>query len=130
MTIHSCNGNFPTKGGFALAIAPTPQPPYYAVIFTSLRSDQDAEAYAQMAERMVQLAKQQPGFLGVESVRDAEGFGITVSYWDSPESIRRWKAHAAHKIAQEKGKNGWYEQFFTRVCLVERDYRWERNPDG
>ncbi|MDN4592823.1 antibiotic biosynthesis monooxygenase family protein [Polycladomyces subterraneus] len=112
-----------------MANAQTPQPPYYAVIFTSLRSDQDAEAYAQMAERMVELAKQQPGFLGVESVRDAEGFGITVSYWDSPESIRRWKAHTEHQIAQEKGKTGWYEQFFTRVCLIEQEYGWKRNQE-
>jgi heme-degrading monooxygenase HmoA len=113
-----------------MSIAQTPQPPYYAVIFTSLRSDQDAEAYAQMAERMVELARRHPGFLGVESVRNANGFGITVSYWESPESIRRWKAHAAHQIAQEKGKSVWYEQFFTRVCLVERDYGWERRPKG
>jgi heme-degrading monooxygenase HmoA len=117
------------KGTICLLIAQTPSPPYYAVIFTSVRSDNDAKAYAQMAERMVELAQEQPGFLGVESVRDAEGFGITVSYWDSPESIRRWKEHAEHKIAQDKGKSEWYERFFTRVCLVERDYGFERNPN-
>lgn len=105
-----------------LRISPTPKPPYYAVIFTSLRSDKETEAYGKMAEQMVKLAQEQPGFLGVESARDAVGFGITVSYWDSQESIRRWKEESRHKVAQEKGRSDWYEQFFARVCVVERDY--------
>ena len=71
-----------------------------------------------MADKMVELASQQKGFLGVESARD-EGLGITVSYWDSLEAIRDWKEHAIHKIAQEKGKTEWYQNFSLRVCKVE-----------
>ncbi|MCL6585797.1 MAG: antibiotic biosynthesis monooxygenase [Anoxybacillus sp.] len=94
--------------------------PYYAVIFSSERTDGD-NGYAEMAQRMVELAKQQPGFLGVESARDTSGFGITVSYWDSLEAIQQWKAHAIHKIAQERGKKEWYRRFALRVCKVERE---------
>lgn len=72
-------------------IAPTPGPPYYAVIFTSQRTGSDDVSYGEMAARMVELAAQQPGFLGVESVRDADGVGITVSYWESLDAIRNWK---------------------------------------
>jgi heme-degrading monooxygenase HmoA len=81
--------------------AATPQPPYYAAIFTSLRTQTD-QGYGEMAERMVELAGQQAGYLGAESTRDAEGFGITVSYWESEEAIRQWKHNAEHQIAQEK----------------------------
>lgn len=101
-------------------IAKTPPPPYYAVIFTSLRTDAEHEAYSAMAEHMVELAAQQPGFLGMESVRD--GLGITVSYWDSPEAIRNWKANTEHRIAQQYGRDKWYKNFKTRICKVERDY--------
>lgn len=94
--------------------------PYYAVIFSSERTDGD-NGYAEMAQQMVELAKQQPGFLGVESARDASGFGITVSYWDSLEAIQQWKAHAAHKVAQERGRKEWYCRFSLRVCQVERE---------
>lgn len=94
--------------------------PYYAVIFSSERTDGD-NGYAEMAQRMVERAKQQPGFLGVESARDTSGFGITVSYWDSLEAIQQWKAHAIHKIAQERGKKEWYRRFALRVCKVERE---------
>jgi heme-degrading monooxygenase HmoA len=100
-------------------IASTPEPPYYAVIFTSLRTAVE-EGYAQTAERMLQLAGEQPGFLGVESAR--EEVGITVSYWESPEAIRAWKAHAEHVLAREKGRRDWYRAYKTRVCKVERDY--------
>lgn len=99
--------------------AQTPQPPYYAVIFTSLRTDGD-NGYAEMGDKMVKLASEQPGFLGVESVRDDSGFGITVSYWESEEAIRNWKANAEHRFAQAKGKAEWYEHFMTRVAKVER----------
>jgi len=75
-----------------------------------------------MAERMVELAAQQPGFLGVESVRDAGGLGITVSYWESEEAIARWKANAEHQIAQDAGKKTWYGEYRIRVARVERDY--------
>lgn len=101
--------------------ATTPQPPYYAVIFTSLRTDAD-DGYARVAERMVELAAGQPGFLGVESVRDAEGFGITVSYWSSTKAIAHWKAHAEHVAAQEMGRRTWYAHYELRVARVERAY--------
>jgi len=101
--------------------ARTPKPPYYAVIFTSLRTAGE-NGYGKTADRMVELAGQQPGFLGVESVRDADGFGITVSYWASAEAISRWKAHAEHLIAQETGKRLWYEHYELRVAKVERAY--------
>ncbi|HYO77376.1 MAG TPA: antibiotic biosynthesis monooxygenase, partial [Thermoanaerobaculia bacterium] len=82
--------------------ARTPEPPYYAVIFTSTRTAVD-EGYGATAERMVELAQQQPGFLGVESARDANGLGITVSYWESAEAITNWKKHGEHKLAQGQG---------------------------
>jgi len=92
--------------------------PYYAVIFSSLRNKEDG--YQEMALEMLKLAEQQPGFLGVESVRGQDGFGITVSYWSSLEAIDRWKAHPSHVIAQELGKEKWYEEYGIRVCRVER----------
>jgi heme-degrading monooxygenase HmoA len=100
-------------------IADTPEPPYYAVIFSSQRND-NAEGYAETAARMVELAALQPGFLGVESVR--EDLGITVSYWTDLESIRNWKAQAEHREAQKMGMEKWYSTYKTRVALVERDY--------
>ena len=100
-------------------IATTPQPPYYAVIFTSFRTDGD-NGYGDMAKTMVELAAQQPGYLGVESAR--ENLGITVSYWSDLESIRNWKANAIHKQAQTLGHEEWYSSFKVRVSKVERDY--------
>lgn len=100
-------------------IAKTPAPPYYAVIFTSERTEED-NGYGEMAERMDELAKQQPGYLGVESAR--EGLGITVSYWESLEAIRNWKQNSEHLIAQQKGRSEWYTGYKTRICKVERDY--------
>jgi heme-degrading monooxygenase HmoA len=100
-------------------IAKTPNPPYYAVIFASQRTEGD-QGYGKMAEKMVELASQQDGFLGVESARDA-GLGITVSYWESLEAIKNWKDHSLHQVAQEKGKTVWYQNFSLRVCKVERD---------
>ncbi|MEI5908053.1 antibiotic biosynthesis monooxygenase [Bacillus spongiae] len=99
--------------------AKTPVPPYYAVIFSSQLTEDDG-GYGRMAEKMVELASQQPGFLGIESARDQE-FGITVSYWESEDSIKNWKAHSAHQVAQDKGKKEWYKTFALRVCKVERD---------
>lgn len=96
-----------------------PEPPYYAVIFSSRRTPGEA-GYGAMAERMVELAAQQPGFLGVESVRGADGFGITVSYWRSEEDIAAWRRHAEHRVAQEQGRAQWYEHFELRVARVER----------
>jgi heme-degrading monooxygenase HmoA len=103
------------------ALARTPTPPYYAVIFTSIRRDGDDEAYAETARHMVELAAAQPGFLGVESVRDAAGVGITVSYWTSLEAIRAWGRDATHRTAQAQGRAVWYEQFRLRICRVEED---------
>jgi len=102
-------------------IARTPTPPYYAVIFTSLRTEAE-RGYGQMAERMVELAAQQPGFLGVESARNEGGLGITVSYWESEEAIARWKENSEHQVAQEGGKKTWYSDYRLRVARVERDY--------
>jgi heme-degrading monooxygenase HmoA len=103
------------------SLAKTPKPPYYAVIFTSQRTEGD-RGYGHMAERMVELAAKQPGFLGVESVRGLDGFGVTVSYWSNEEAIAAWKAHMDHKPAQETGKSVWYADYQIRVAKVERDY--------
>lgn len=105
----------------ASAFANTPEPPYYAVIFSSRRTDGD-NGYGKMAERMVELAARQPGFIGVESVRGSDGFGITVSYWKSTESISAWKADVEHCAVQEMGKRAWYEHYEIRVAMVERAY--------
>ena len=102
-------------------VAMTPEPPYYAVIFTSLRTEGE-RGYGRMAERMAELAAQQPGFLGVESARNPGGLGITVSYWASEEAILAWKANAEHQIAQETGKKTWYADYSVRVAKVEREY--------
>ena len=100
-------------------ISSTPKPPYYAVIFTSLRTDGD-NGYSEVAERMLELAKQQKGFLGVESAR--EELGVTVSYWKDIESIKLWKSNGEHIRAQEKGHNIWYSSFKVRISKVEHDY--------
>lgn len=103
-------------------IAATPEPPYWAVIFTSLRTDID-EGYDAMAQAMVELAAKQPGFLGVESARD--GLGITVSYWADLDSIAAWKAVVKHQAAQKAGRERWYSAYKTRITRVERDYAFE-----
>ena len=100
-------------------ISQTPTPPYYAVIFTSIRTEGD-NGYAEMADRMVELARQQEGFLGVESARNE--VGITVSYWRDLESIRRWKENSEHSFAREKGRKEWYQSFKVRIAKVESDY--------
>jgi heme-degrading monooxygenase HmoA len=96
------------------------KPPYYAVIFTSIRREGD-EAYEETARHMLELAAEQPGFLGVESVRDASGVGITVSYWESLEAVRAWGRHLVHREAQARGRAEWYEQFRLRICRVEEE---------
>ena len=100
-------------------IANTPKPPYYAVIFSSHRTEDD-NGYGEMAERMAELAAQQPGYLGMESAR--EGLGITVSYWESLEAIRNWKQNAEHQEAQRLGHQQWYSSFRVRIAKVEREY--------
>jgi len=107
--------------------AATPHPPYYAVIFTSRRKDSDHEDYAAAADRMVELASAMPGFLGVESTRDADGFGITVSYWESEDAIRAWKQQAEHAATRERGRRLWYQHFEVRIARVERAYA-RRDP--
>ncbi len=94
--------------------------PYYAVIFTSIRTEGDDEGYAKMAQQMEALAKQQPGFLGFESAR--EELGVTISYWESLEHIKAWKRHTNHLVAQRKGREEWYQWYRTRICKVEREY--------
>lgn len=103
------------------AFAHPPEPPYYAVIFSSQRTD-GGSGYGHIAERMVELARQQPGFLGVESARGSDGFGITVSYWSSAAAIAAWKANVEHLAAQEMGKRDWYAHYELRVARVERAY--------
>jgi len=110
------------------AMSALPQPPYYAVIFTSQRTPVD-QGYGDMAERMVALAAEQPGHLGVESARGEDGLGITVSYWRSPEDIAAWRRNAEHKIARDTGRSDWYAHYTLRVAKVERAYAWTRE-DG
>lgn len=98
------------------------QPPYYAVIFTSTRTSV-YEGYAEMATKMVELAQQQEGFLGVESARN--DVGITVSYWRDLESIKKWKSNLDHIEAQLKGRSTWYEKYTVRIALVEREYSFD-----
>ena len=100
-------------------IAKTPKPPYYAVIFTSIRTEVDTQ-YAETAALMLEMAADIPGFLGAESARNA--VGITVSYWESLEAIKNWRIVAEHREAQRRGKTDWYSAYKTRICKVERDY--------
>jgi len=100
--------------------APLPAPPYYAVIFSSTRKDGDDAGYAEAATRMLELARLQPGFLGVESTRGGDGFGITVSYWESEAAIRAWREHAEHAQVRRHGRAHWYEHYELRVARVER----------
>jgi heme-degrading monooxygenase HmoA len=106
--------------------AQTPPPPYFAVIFTSRRTEGD-QGYAAVARRMLELALVQPGYLGAEAVRDAEGLGITVSYWKDEASLKAWKQEAEHLGAQRLGKECWYSHYELRVARVERAYS---GPEG
>ncbi|MFJ5765597.1 antibiotic biosynthesis monooxygenase family protein [Lysinibacillus sp. NPDC093210] len=98
---------------------------YYAVIFTSQRTNGDNAGYAKMADTIEALAKQQPGFLRVESTRNHEGQGITVSYWESLEAIRNWKDNAKHSVAQQLGKEKWYSHYHVEICQVMRAYSFQ-----
>jgi heme-degrading monooxygenase HmoA len=106
--------------------APRPEPPYYAVIFTSCRTDADGHAYGQAAERMARLASEQPGYIGIESVRGADGLGITVSYWRTAEDVAAWRRHLEHAAVREQGRAQWYSHYELRVAKVERAYGWDR----
>lgn len=108
-----------------MSFAALPQPPYYAVIFCSLRPQLDAGAsdgYDEMADQMAELATTMPGYLGRESARGSEGFGITVSYWQDEAAIANWKANMDHKAARDYGRTRWYEHYELRVAKVERAY--------
>ncbi len=94
--------------------------PYYAVIFSSIRTNDNQQGYMEMAQQMQDLAKKQPGYLGMESAR--EQIGITVSYWESLKAIADWKANTDHFFAQQKGIKDWYASYTVRICLVEREY--------
>jgi heme-degrading monooxygenase HmoA len=102
--------------------ATTPEPPYTAVIFTSIRTDDGAAEYAQTSAAMAALAVVQPGYLGLESARD--GLGITVSYWRTAHDARAWKAVAEHRLAQARGQGEWYRAYVVRIATVEREYVW------
>lgn len=101
------------------ALASTPQPPYYAVVFSSIKNE-PAEGYADMAIEMENMAREQDGFLGMESARNE--IGVTVSYWTSLKAIKNWKANTKHLQAQKEGREQWYTNYKVRICLVEHDY--------
>jgi heme-degrading monooxygenase HmoA len=96
------------------------------VIFSSVRTAQDEQGYGAAADRMMQLASDQPGYLGVDSVRDATGVGITVSYWSDEAAISAWRRHAEHTIVREQGRRSWYAEYELRVAKVERAYGFKR----
>lgn len=100
-------------------IAETPEPPYTAVIFTSLRTEGD-NGYAATAAEMERLAREQPGFLGIESARS--GLGVTVSYWRTDDDARAWKRVAEHVEAQRRGRGEWYSAYEVRIATVTRAY--------
>ncbi len=92
--------------------------PCYAVIFTSTQTVTQ-QGYTKMAARMQELAQQQPGFLGLESVRSPEGKGITISYWQDLPSIQNWKENSEHQTAQRLGKQEWYQDFTIEIARIE-----------
>ena len=103
----------------------TPDPPYYAVIFSTLMAG-DTAGYAETSEAMEALAAEQPGYMGIESARDGRE-GVTVSYWRDEEAIAAWKAHVDHTLARDEGRARWYERYELRVARVERAYSWSRS---
>lgn len=105
-----------------MSFANTPAPPYYCVTFTSQRANVIDDEYDRLSERMAELAARMPGYLGAESARYLEGFGITLSYWTDRQSIMAWKQNAEHLEAQRLGKQKFYEQYTTRITKVERHY--------
>ena len=94
------------------------------------RNTSDEEGYGSTAQRMVELAQEQPGFLGMESTRGGDGFGITVAYWENEESILAWRRHAEHAAARERGRSDWYQHFELRIAKVERAYGWDKGQAG
>ena len=108
--------------------AGTPEPPYYAVLFTSLRTPHGVTNYERMDQRLEELAPSQPGFLGIESARNPDGVGITISYWADEASIRAWKQVAVHAAAQRAGRETWYSDYVVRIARVERAYTLATSP--
>jgi heme-degrading monooxygenase HmoA len=108
------------------AFARTPEPPYYAVIFTSKRTASDDHGYAVASQRMVDLGSRYSGFLGLETARGVDGLGITVSYWRDEAALRAWKRDTEHQKAQRGGREAWYERYEVRVAKVERAYGFAR----
>lgn len=102
--------------------ATLPNPPYYAVVFSSQRTPHDAAGYDAAAQRMLDIARTQPGYLGFESTRDASGFGISVAYFESEEAIARWRDHPEHAAARREGHRSWYAHIELRIALVQRAY--------
>ena len=105
--------------------ADTPEPPYVAVIFTSIKRMDDA-GYDEMAAQMSALVRTHPGFLGMESTRDSEGFGVTISYWRDQAAVTGWRSNPEHREARRRGKQHWYDAYRVRVCEVKRDYGFDR----
>jgi len=110
--------------------ADTPPPPYFAVIFTTIRNEQPGDGYAETADRMEELAAAQPGYLGIESARGPDGLGITVSYWTTEAAAREWGRNAEHLLAQKHGRDKWYRQFTLRACIVQHTRSFSRDPSG
>ena len=108
----------------------SPTPPYYAAIFSSVRTAEVDDLYASTAADMFSLAVKQPGFLDAESVEDSARHGITVTYWDSLENIKRWKTNAEHLVVQKMGRDKFYEEYHIRIAKVEREYSWTRPTSG
>ena len=111
-------------------IARTPEPPYYAVIFTSKRAADDGRVYGAMSQRMVDLGSRYDGFLGIESARGADGVGLTVSYWRDEAAILAWKRDTEHEKAQRGGRESWYDRYEVRIAKVERAYGFTRAAAG
>lgn len=113
----------PDTKGMQPGFATLPPPPYYAVVFSSRRrANGDDDGYDAASARMLELVQAQPGFLGAESVRGADGFGITVAYFESEEAIAAWRNQSEHAAARARGRTEWYEHFELRVAKVERAY--------
>ena len=107
----------------------SPKPPYYAVIFSSRRTTDANNEYAKAATEMFSLASQQPGYIGHESVRDDSREGITVTYWDSLENIKKWKTNAEHLVIQKMGRDIFYEEYHVKIAKVEREYHWRKSSE-
>ncbi|WP_339755386.1 antibiotic biosynthesis monooxygenase [uncultured Winogradskyella sp.] len=101
--------------------------PYFAVIFTSTQTE-NTKGYAEMADKMETLAEQQKGFIGIDSAKN--DVGITVSYWESLDAIKNWKANTEHLFAQQKGREQWYNWYNVRICKVGREYQFLRKQES